>query len=125
MTDPSYFARRLESFRCAVEGVRVIVATQAHARIHLLAACLVVGTAWLLDASYSEWCLLLLVIGLVWVAESINTAIEFAVDLASPVHHPLAGKAKDAAAGAVLLAAFIAAVIGAIIFLPKLARLYG
>ncbi len=50
-----------------------------------------------------------------------NTAIEAAVDLASPEQHPLAGKAKDAAAGAVLVAAIGAAIIGACVFGPKLA----
>ena len=125
MTNRSYFAERIESFRCAGNGVRIIVATQAHARFHLLAAAVVVAAALLLGASAVEWCVLLLAIGLVWVAESLNTAIEFAIDLASPARHPLAGKAKDAAAGAVLLAAFIAAAIGAIIFLPKLVRLLG
>lgn len=105
--------------------MRILVATQAHARIHLVAAAAVALAAWLLDASALEWCALLLAIGLVWVSEGINTAIELAVDLASPGHHPLAGKAKDVAAGAVLLAAGIAILVGAIVFVPKLARLFG
>lgn len=91
-----------------------------HAKIHLFAAICVVLTGWRLDVSVGEWCALLLCIALVWVAEGINTAIEFAVDLASPAHHPLAGKAKDMAAGAVLLAACFAAVIGGIVFIPKI-----
>jgi diacylglycerol kinase len=49
-----------------------------------------------------------------------NSAIEYVVDLASPEFHPLAKKAKDMAAGAVLLAAIGTVVIAAIIFLPKL-----
>jgi diacylglycerol kinase len=49
----------------------------------------------------------------------INTAIENVVDLVSPDQHPLAGKAKDAAAGAVLICAIISAVIGLLIFVPK------
>jgi diacylglycerol kinase (ATP) len=125
MSQKTYFQRRRDSFRHAANGVRIIVATQAHARIHLVAAAGVALAAWLLDASALEWCALLLAIALVWVSEAINTALEFAVDLASPAHHPLAGKAKDAAAGAVLLAACLAAVIGAVIFLPKLASLIG
>jgi diacylglycerol kinase len=121
----SYFQCRRESFGHAARGVRILVATQPHARIHLVAAAAVVLAAWLLGASAMEWCVLLLAIGLVWVSEGVNTALELAVDLASPEHHPTAGKAKDVAAGAVLLASCLAAVIGAVIFLPKLAGLVG
>lgn len=125
MPQPSYFQRRCKSFGDAARGVRILVATQAHARIHLAAAAGVALAAWLLDVSALEWCALLLAIALVWASEAINTAIEFMVDLASPKYHPLAGKAKDAAAGAVLLAAVLAALVGVIIFVPKLAALVG
>ena len=55
--------------------------------------------------------------------EIVNTALEAAVDLATPARHPLAKRAKDAAAGAVLLFSFASAVVGAIVFLPRLATL--
>ena len=67
-----------------------------------------------------EWCAIVAAIGLVWTAEGLNTALEALTDLVSPGEHPLAGRAKDMAAGAVLCAAIAAAIIGAIIFLPKL-----
>ena len=56
----------------------------------------------------------------VWAAELVNTAIEALTDLASPAYHPLAGKAKDVAAGAVLLAALGALMVGVLVFGPKL-----
>ena len=59
----------------------------------------------------------------VWAAEALNTAIEFVVDLASPDPHPLAGKAKDVAAGAVLIASIGSAVIGGFVFGPHVLRL--
>ena len=121
----SYFQRRRESFGHAARGVRILVATQPHARVHLAATAAVALAAWLLDASAIEWCVLLLAIALVWVSEGVNTALELTVDLACPEHRPLAGRAKDVAAGAVLLAACLAAVIGAVIFLPKLAGAIG
>jgi diacylglycerol kinase (ATP) len=65
------------------------------------------------------------VIGLVWTAEGVNTAIEAVVDLASPDMHPLAGKAKDVAAGAVLLAALAAVVVGLLVFGPRVLALLG
>jgi diacylglycerol kinase len=61
----------------------------------------------------------LLCIGLVFGAEMMNTAIENVVDLASPELHPLAGKAKDIAAGAVLICTIVSVVIGLLIFVPK------
>ena len=47
-----------------------------------------------------------------------NTAVELVTDLASPEFHPLAGKAKDVAAGAVLIAAIGSMIVGAIVFVP-------
>jgi diacylglycerol kinase (ATP) len=70
-----------------------------------------------------EWCAVVLAIGAVWTAEAFNTALEALVDLASPENHPLAARAKDVAAGAVLCASISAVVVGAIVFLPKLATL--
>lgn len=119
-----YLRDRRNSFTYAARGIRFLVASQAHARIHSVAAVMVVLAAWALNVSPLEWCVLLLTIALVWVSEAINTALELVVDLASPDFHPLAGKAKDVAAGAVLLASLLATIIGGIIFWPKLAFLF-
>jgi hypothetical protein len=70
-----------------------------------------------------EWCWIVLAIVSVWTAETLNTAFEFLTDVASPEFHPLAGKAKDVAAGAVLLSAIGAVAIGIIIFWPHLLAL--
>src|SRR5258706_5426833 len=67
-----------------------------------------------------EWCAVLFAVTLVGVAEALNTALERLTDLASPQFHPLAGKAKDIAAGAVLLSALGAVSIGIVIFGPRL-----
>jgi diacylglycerol kinase (ATP) len=73
-----------------------------------------------LGLSRLEWCAVVLAVVAVWTAEALNTALEFLVDLASPELHPLAGKAKDAAAGAVLVTAAGAVVIGLLVFGPHL-----
>jgi diacylglycerol kinase (ATP) len=111
---------RLQSFRYAFQGIASLLKTQPNARLHLAAAVMVgiAGAMWSLSSS--EWCLLILTVSLVWITEAINTAIEFVTDLASPNFHELAGKAKDVAAAAVLLAALNALVIGVIIFGPRL-----
>ncbi len=91
-------------------------------RLHILSAVAVVVAGFFFGITRVEWCLLAGCIGLVIMAEVFNTAIETLTNLVSPEWHPLAGKAKDLAAGAVLMAAATAAVIGAIIFLPYLLR---
>jgi diacylglycerol kinase len=57
---------------------------------------------------------------LVWAAELFNTALEAAIDLASPNLHPLAKAGKDAAAGAVLVTAIGAILTGLLIIGPPL-----
>lgn len=116
----AYWKRRRQGVGYALKGMRVMVATQEHARIHLLAATVVLGLGFWLSVSALEWCVLVLAIMGVWVAEAVNTAIEFTVDLCSPGFHPLAGKAKDVAAGAVLSAAVLALLVGGIVFVPRL-----
>jgi len=114
----SFWEKRLNAFRDAGRGVVFLVRDQPHARFHLLATLLVLGLAWWLGLPYGDWLALILAIGLVWVAEAINSAIEATVDMVSPDWHQLAGKAKDIAAGAVLLAALCAAAVGVLVFAP-------
>lgn len=94
--------------------------TQGHLRFHGFAALVVLLAAWWLGADAQEWLALIYAIGSVITAETFNTALETAVDLAHPDFHPLAGTTKDVAAGAVLVTAVQAVVIGLIVFIPKL-----
>lgn len=112
----------LKSFACAVKGIIWVVASQRNMKIHLAAAVAVLAVAIRFQINYLEAALVFLAIALVMVAEMVNTAVEKAVDLVSLEYHPLAGRAKDAAAGAVLLAAFFSAVIGIIVFLPYIRK---
>lgn len=101
------------SFRVAWDGLTDAFRSQRNVRIHALATVVVVAAGVLVRFDAIEWCLLVLTIGLVWVAELLNTAIEAAVDLASPQQHELARLAKDVASAAVLLAAVTAVIVGA------------
>jgi diacylglycerol kinase (ATP) len=112
-----FIARRLASFKYAGRGVLVLLRTQFHARVHLLATVLVIIAGVNCRLNRMQWALISLSIGLVWTAEAINTAIEFLVDLVSPEHQELAGKAKDVAAGAVLLASMAAVGVAVAVFL--------
>lgn len=94
--------------------------TQQNARLHAVATAVVVWAGFGLRLSPEEWCWIALAIASVWTAEGFNTALEFLTDVASPAFHPTAEKAKDVAAGAVLIAACGALVIGALILGPHL-----
>ena len=100
------------SLNCAIEGILWAAKTQRHMLFHLVAAILVLIGALALDLSQHEFALLALAIILVLFAELVNTAIEAVVDLVSPDFHPLAERAKDVAAGAVLLASCGALILG-------------
>ena len=112
--------RRVASFGHAGRGVWAALRSEVHLRFHALATVVVVGLGFYYGVSRLEWALLALAAAGVWTAELLNTAIEALTDLASPAWHPLAGKAKDVAAGAVLLAALGALAVGALVFGPKL-----
>lgn len=110
---------RIHSFRHAIRGIGMVLKSEKNMQIHLIVALLVVVAGLVFVISPLEWMLCLLCFGLVIGAEMVNTAIENLVDLVSPGKHELAGKAKDIAAGAVLICALIAASVGLIIFIPK------
>lgn len=110
---------RIDSFKYAINGVRLLFQTQVHGRFHAFFGLFVVAAGFFFNISKMEWCVVVLSISTVLAAEAINTAIENLTDLVSPDYHPLAGKAKDVAAGAVLICAIGTVVIGFIIFLPK------
>ncbi|MHB1406154.1 MAG: diacylglycerol kinase family protein [Desulfitobacteriaceae bacterium] len=116
---PAGFAR---SLGLAWRGLHYSWKTQGHMQFHAVAALVVMAAAWWVRLSRWEWLLLIYAIGSVITAEVMNTAVELVVDLAQPKFHPLAGMAKDVAAGAVLVTAIQAVVIGSLVFWAPLRR---
>ena len=114
MSDPSPHKPSgfIGSVNCAIEGILWAAKTQRHMLVHLLAAIVALFLALLLELTLQEFALLALAITLVLFAELVNTAIELIVDLVSPDYHILARRAKDVAAGAVLVASIGALVLG-------------
>jgi len=121
---PGLLRRRAASFGHAFRGVGAALRSEVHLRFHAVATAAAVGLGFYLGISRLEWALVALAIGAVWAAELLNTAVEALVDLASPDYHPLAGKAKDVAAGAVLVVAAAALVVGLLVFGPPLWALW-
>ena len=112
------------SFRYAFAGLRYLLWTQRNAKIHTAIGLAAVALGFVLGIDRNEWLTLTLMITIVLAAEGINTAIEAAVDLASPTYHPLAKIAKDVGAGTVLLTAVASVIVGLLLFLPHLLALF-
>lgn len=110
--------QRAASFGYAFRGVAAALRSEVHLRLHALATVLVLGAGLYFQLSRLEWALVALAVGLVWALELVNTAVEAVVNLVSPEYHPLAGRAKDVAAGAVLAGAAAALVVGLLVFGP-------
>ncbi|MEP5568551.1 MAG: diacylglycerol kinase family protein [Halioglobus sp.] len=115
----NWLRQRLQSFGHAFNGLKLLL-EEDHARVHLAATMLVFLAAWAFEIDRSDWQVLVLTVALVWLAEGLNTALEHLSDAAVPEHHPLIGKAKDVAAGAVLITAGFALVMAGLIFTPYL-----
>jgi diacylglycerol kinase (ATP) len=113
-----FWRGRGKSFACALRGIAVLLRTQTNARIHLLATVLVVAAGFMFRISRGEWVPLAFAIGIVWIAEAVNTAIEALADRITRENDDAIRRAKDVAAGAVLLAAITAAIIGLLILGP-------
>jgi undecaprenol kinase len=109
----------------ALDGIGIILKEEKNMRSHALVGLIPLLLAWFFESSPMEWIVIIFCIFLVIIMEFLNTIFENVVDLVTDYeYHPLAKKAKDIAAGAVLVTAFFAILIAAIIFLPKFLELY-
>lgn len=113
-----------DSFRHAFNGIKSAFTTEYHMVIHSYFAVAVIISGVLFQISYIEWLICLLLIGLVFVLELVNTAIESIVNMITTEYNFYAKVAKDTAAGAVLVMSIVSAIIGLIIFVPKLLELF-
>ncbi len=109
------------SFRDAWRGLTSWVRGDLHGRIVALAAVAVVAVGVIVRLDIPEWALVVGAVGLVGAAEALNSALEALADALHPEEHAGIGRAKDLAAGAVLLTILVAAAVGALVFLPRIA----
>lgn len=123
--DPRRSALRatLASFRFAGRGVVLLLRTQRNARIHAGVTLAITALGSWLGLSAREWCWIVLAMMAVWTTEALNTALEALADAAVPDAHPLVERAKDVAAGAVLIASVGSVLIGVLVLGPHLLRL--
>ena len=112
--------RLLRSFFYAFAGIWFLLRTQRNARIELAIGAVACALGGWLHISRVEWAVVVFTIALVLILEGLNTAVECAIDLASPQIHPLAKAAKDLAAGMVLIASIASVAVGLLILGPPL-----
>ena len=105
----------IKSIPHAFRGIMSLIKNDNNFRIHLLAVIVVIISGFWFEFSEGEWLAVIVTMGGVLALEAVNTAIETVVDLVSPEYHILAKKAKDVAAGAVLLFVFAALAVAGVI----------
>ncbi len=115
--------KTLHSFKHAFRGLRNFFREEQNARVEASIAVVAILLGFRFHIDHYEWICVLLCIGAVLSAEAFNTAIEALCDKVEPEKDPLIAKAKDVAAGAVLILAIVSAIIGLHIFLPYVFRI--
>ena len=115
--------KHLLSYKYALRGIWLAFRYERNMAIHLIAALAVIAVNSILGISKTEWLITFLLIGVVWMAEVFNTAVEKLADRVTKEQDPLIGSAKDLAAGAVLIICIVAVICAAIIYAPYLVRI--
>ncbi|MGB1043261.1 MAG: diacylglycerol kinase [Tenacibaculum sp.] len=110
---------RLRSMKFALKGTWLLITTEDSIKAQVTFGLVATVLGFYFNISMTEWMIQCLVIGLVLVAEALNTAVEKIADFIHPDYHEKIGFIKDIAAGAATFAAFIALIVGLIIYIPK------
>ena len=111
------------SLSYAFTGLRYLYASQNNVRIHLLATIFVVTIGLIVHITLTQWGVIILAIGIVWVVEALNTVFERLFDLLDENYNPIIEIGKDVSAAAVLISAIISAIVGIFILAPPIIKL--
>lgn len=114
---------RAKSFVYAFAGLGFMLRTQHNAWLHAAASIAVIAVGFMLRITVADWRWLIVAMAMVWVAETFNTAVEYVCDVVSPGFSETVKRAKDIAAGAVLLCAVAAFAIGLCTLCPYIKAL--
>ncbi len=117
--DDSFLRGRLRSLKFAIRGALLLIMTEHSIMVQFSIAIIMTILGFAMQITATEWMLQLLAIGMVLVAESLNTGIEKLSDFVHPAYNKKIGFIKDISAGAATFAAIIATIIGLIIYIPK------
>ena len=112
-------------FRDAFRGISLGVRGQSSFRVHLVVATAVIVCGFAFRVSLLQWCVLILCITAVLVAEMLNSALEWMAKTVDEEYNPQLGAALDIGSAAVLLASIGASIVGTIVFLFRLGVAFG
>ena len=118
-SNDSFIKGRIRSLKFAFKGAYLLITTEHSIMVQFTAGILITILGFIMQISPTEWMLQSLAIGMVLVAESLNTGIEKLCDFVHEDFHKKIGFIKDISAGAATFAAIIALIIGLIIYIPK------
>lgn len=120
----NFFQERWRSIFFALRGVIFLIKSEDSIKVQLFIAFLVSIAGFYFEISITEWMIQFLAIGLVLVAEALNTGIEKIADFVHPEFHKKIGFIKDVSAGAAAFAGFISLIVAGLIYIPKIALLF-
>jgi diacylglycerol kinase len=124
MSEKFSLKSRISSFRYAFNGLKLLFNNEHNSRIHLLAAILAIAMGLLLKINLSEFSVLIIVVGMVFLSELFNSSLEKISDIIDNEWNERIRDAKDYAAAAVLVSSIISVVAGGFIFIPKILGLF-
>lgn len=119
-SDKFILKSRFGSFRFALNGLLSLLKNEHNSRIHLVVAIAAITLGIIVKLNYYEWSLLIIVTGIVFLTELLNSSIESLADLIDPEWNELIMRAKDYSAAAVLISAIVAIAVGSLIIVPRL-----
>jgi diacylglycerol kinase (ATP) len=115
----NFIINRIKAFKYAAKGFWILITTENSIIAQIIIALIMTIIGFIMHLSATEWMFQTLAIGLILVAESLNTGIEKMADFVHPDYHKKIGFIKDISAGAAFFAAIIAIIIGLFIYIPK------
>ena len=120
----NFIVERIRSIKFSLRGIWFLISTDSSIKAQLFIVLLILLAGFYFNISTIEWLIQTLAIGLVLVAESLNTGIEKLADFVHPNYHKKIGFIKDVSAGSSGIAAIISLIIAGIIYIPKIALLF-
>lgn len=118
-TEGNFILNRIKAFKYAAKGFWILITSEKSIIAQVIIAIIMTIIGFIMNLSATEWMFQIFAIGLILVAESLNTGIEKLADFVHPDYHKEIGRIKDISAGAAFFAAIFAVIIGLIIYIPK------